>query len=110
MIKKILLCALLSLLPLSILAESDNSHDVRNKPLKGTVTLSFDDGPNPTFTPQILDILKKYNADMILQRRLERFVSSGELSLDGKEYRCQNRFNVFSCIDVASRILKKIYH
>lgn len=26
------------------------------------VALSFDDGPNPTFTPQVLDILQRYNA------------------------------------------------
>ena len=29
-------------------------------PLQGTVALTFDDGPNPTFTPQILAILRKY--------------------------------------------------
>jgi peptidoglycan/xylan/chitin deacetylase (PgdA/CDA1 family) len=34
---------------------------VRWKAKKGTVALTFDDGPNPTYTPQILDILKKYN-------------------------------------------------
>ena len=27
----------------------------------GTFTLTFDDGPHPTRTPQVLDILKKYN-------------------------------------------------
>lgn len=29
--------------------------------LKGTVALTFDDGPHPVYTPQILAILKKYN-------------------------------------------------
>lgn len=29
--------------------------------LKGTVALTFDDGPNPIYTPQILAILKKYH-------------------------------------------------
>ncbi len=29
--------------------------------LKGTVALTFDDGPNPVYTPQILAILKKYH-------------------------------------------------
>jgi len=33
--------------------------DVRRNALPGTVTLSFDDGPSPTTTPQILAILKK---------------------------------------------------
>lgn len=35
--------------------------DIRKDPLPGTVALTFDDGPNPTFTPEILAILKKYN-------------------------------------------------
>lgn len=30
-------------------------------PEAGTVALTFDDGPNPTFTPQILAILRKYH-------------------------------------------------
>ncbi len=33
----------------------------RSLPLKGTVALTFDDGPHPLYTPQILAILKKYN-------------------------------------------------
>jgi peptidoglycan/xylan/chitin deacetylase (PgdA/CDA1 family) len=35
--------------------------DVRTKPLPGTVALTFDDGPSPIYTPQILAILKKYH-------------------------------------------------
>ena len=35
--------------------------EAQKLPPKGTVALTFDDGPNPTFTPQILAILKKYN-------------------------------------------------
>ena len=34
---------------------------VRTTPLKGTVALTFDDGPTPIYTPQILAILKKYH-------------------------------------------------
>jgi peptidoglycan/xylan/chitin deacetylase (PgdA/CDA1 family) len=34
---------------------------VSNKPAKGTVALTFDDGPTVEYTPQILAILKKYN-------------------------------------------------
>lgn|SRR3989338_256364 len=34
---------------------------VRTTPLKGTVALTFDDGPTQTYTPQILAILKKYH-------------------------------------------------
>lgn len=35
--------------------------EVRWKPLPNTVSLTFDDGPSPIYTPQILEILKKYN-------------------------------------------------
>jgi peptidoglycan/xylan/chitin deacetylase (PgdA/CDA1 family) len=38
---------------------ADNT--VRIKPLPGTIALTFDDGPNPIYTPQILAILKKNN-------------------------------------------------
>lgn len=34
---------------------------VNTIPEKGTVALTFDDGPSPIYTPQILAILKKYN-------------------------------------------------
>ena len=40
---------------------ADNDHAVHKFPEKGTVALTFDDGPNPTYTPQILAILKKYH-------------------------------------------------
>jgi len=33
----------------------------RTKPLPNTVTLTFDDGPNPRDTPRILNILKHYH-------------------------------------------------
>lgn len=35
--------------------------DIRTKPLPGTVALTFDDGPSPKYTPQVLEILKKEN-------------------------------------------------
>ena len=34
---------------------------IRTIPQKGTVALTFDDGPTPQYTPQILAILKKYH-------------------------------------------------
>jgi peptidoglycan/xylan/chitin deacetylase (PgdA/CDA1 family) len=53
---------IIGLLSLSAYALDTLSVDsVRNIALPGTVALTFDDGPNPTFTPQILAILKKYN-------------------------------------------------
>ncbi len=38
-----------------------NINAVVTKPVHGTVALTFDDGPSPIYTPQILAILKKYN-------------------------------------------------
>jgi len=35
--------------------------DAKKFPEAGTIALTFDDGPNPTYTPQILAILKKYH-------------------------------------------------
>lgn len=37
-----------------------SSQAVRTTPLKGTVALTFDDGPSPKYTPQVLKILKRY--------------------------------------------------
>lgn len=61
MLKKIFAVLLFCSFSAVALADSDSSHDVPKAALKGTVALTFDDGPNPTFTPQILAILKKYN-------------------------------------------------
>jgi peptidoglycan-N-acetylglucosamine deacetylase len=56
--KRLILIGASCLLPLAVLA---NENTVRINPEKGTVALTFDDGPTATFTPQILAILKKYN-------------------------------------------------
>lgn len=47
------------LLPITSLAKS--LEKVRTTPLPGTVALTFDDGPSPKYTPQVLAILKKYH-------------------------------------------------
>lgn len=44
----------------SIYAATEHTEKIRTIPLPHTVALTFDDGPHPTFTPQVLDILKKY--------------------------------------------------
>jgi peptidoglycan/xylan/chitin deacetylase (PgdA/CDA1 family) len=53
------ICALI--VCLFITQSRAESQTVRTLPLKGTVALTFDDGPHPEFTPQILAILKKYH-------------------------------------------------
>lgn len=56
------LCLSLVLMMLSItLCYGQNLSNVRTKAVKGTVALTFDDGPSPIYTPQVLDILKKNN-------------------------------------------------
>ena len=54
----ILLLCFLFVIPLKGFADPG---DVRKLALKGTVALTFDDGPTVEYTPQILAILKKYN-------------------------------------------------
>jgi peptidoglycan-N-acetylglucosamine deacetylase len=55
------------------------SHDqiLREIPTKEKlVALSFDDGPNPRYTPQVLDLLKQYNAKatfFVIGSRVEKF-------------------------------------
>ncbi len=54
------LLALLIILFSSFSCQAD-APNVHKYPLPGTVALTFDDGPSPIYTPQILDILKKYD-------------------------------------------------
>ncbi len=58
MFNRVLCLLVLCLFTLQVQAEHQ---DVRKTALKGTVALTFDDGPNPVYTRQILAILKKYN-------------------------------------------------
>jgi len=58
---KLVIAFLLSSFSLSLYAADTSVPDVRKIALPGTVALTFDDGPNPVYTRQILAILKKYN-------------------------------------------------
>lgn len=49
------------LLFISTLSLAATPPKVNTKPEKGTVALTFDDGPSPIYTPKVLAILKKYN-------------------------------------------------
>ncbi|HVE44239.1 MAG TPA: polysaccharide deacetylase family protein [Gammaproteobacteria bacterium] len=61
MLKQIVAATLLLSSAVSYAVEKNDVDAIRNTPLPGTIALTFDDGPNPTFTPQILAILKKNN-------------------------------------------------
>ena len=54
------------------------------------------------------DILKKYNARMILETRLSRLTASGELIQHGETYVINKHVNVFFFIDVVVGVLQKI--
>ena len=45
-----------------IIQEASFKHFVYKLPYKNTLFLTFDDGPNAAYTPQLLDILRRYNA------------------------------------------------
>ena len=53
-------------------------------------------------------ILKNYNAEMILKKRLGRLSSSGELLLQDGRYRINKHVNVFFFIDFMAGILKRM--
>ena len=55
--RKLLVLLILMTLTLSVTAKPLSQ--VRWKPLPGTVALTFDDGPSPVYTPQVLKILKQ---------------------------------------------------
>ncbi len=56
---RMLVFIFISLLSVTQGFAANTTENVRSHPLKGTVALTFDDGPNPIYTPQILAILKK---------------------------------------------------
>jgi len=66
--KKIFTISLLSLFSFSVFANTSASGSAATPeeialktPAKGTVALTFDDGPNPEYTLKYLEVLKKYN-------------------------------------------------
>ena len=60
MLRKLCYTALCFLISFSVFAETVPAN-VSNKAAKGTVALTFDDGPSEKYTPQILAILKQNN-------------------------------------------------
>jgi hypothetical protein len=53
------------------------------------------------------ELLKRYNAKTILKRRLERMVYSGDLVLEGKNYRLKKTGNFFLVFHAVSSFLEK---
>ena len=54
------------------------------------------------------EILKKYNAEVIVQNRLKRFLASQEIACVDGIYKIQKDKNIFSLIDRVTQILNKL--
>ena len=49
-----------------------------------------------------------YNAQIILQRRLDRLMSAGDITFDGKRYRLQKKCNFFMLSDRIAKVLYRL--
>lgn len=56
------------------------------------------------------ELLKRYNARLILETRLKRFVGAGELIIDGERYRMGKPSRIFYMLDALSRCIHKIIY
>lgn len=65
MFKQKKLTSLLAILLIIACFSTTAYSDIRTMPLPNTLTLSFDDGPNPRDTPRILNILRHYQVHAI---------------------------------------------
>lgn len=54
-------------------------------------------------------LLKKYNKDVILHKRLQRFLSAGEISFSKGKYQPEKKFTAYSLPDFAIRMIWKLY-
>ena len=52
-------------------------------------------------------LLERYNGRMILERRLERFLKSGEIALKDGKYILVNNTNAFFMIDAVAQFIQK---
>lgn len=54
-------------------------------------------------------ILIKYNKDVILQKRLRRFIAVGEISFKGGKYQLEKRFTAYSLPNLVIKSIWKLY-
>lgn len=54
-------------------------------------------------------ILKKYNKDAILHKRLQRFLSAGEISFCEGKYQLEKKFTPYSLPDMAIKTIWRLY-
>ncbi len=55
------------------------------------------------------ELLNRYSAGQICDRRIERLRMSGHLTAEGGRYRYRKKANPFLIIDVLARVLQRIY-
>ena len=88
----------------------------RNKTIQmNQISITFDDGPNPEFTPQVLSLLKKYNAKatfFCIGKHIEdnpnlfqELISNGH-TVGNHTYSHSNWFGFFSSENVVSELKK----
>lgn len=54
------------------------------------------------------ELLKRYNGRMVLERRLQRFLQSGEIRLEQGKYTLCKNANAFFMIDAVAQVIQKI--
>lgn len=54
-------------------------------------------------------LLKKYNKDVILHKRLQRFLSAGEISFSEGKYQMENNITPYTLPDLVIKSIWKIY-
>ena len=86
----LLLCCLLMLMPIAAAAGGDSSIVFHaNENHEDKIALTFDDGPHPRYTPQILAILRKYGVHatfFVIGQNVEYYPELiGQILADGHE-------------------------
>lgn len=81
--------------------------------VKNQIAITFDDGPNPQFTPQVLALLKKYNAKatfFCIGKHIEKYpelfkqIANDKHVIGNHSYSHSNNFGFFS----SNKVIKEI--
>lgn len=85
------------------------------QPFRKNILLTFDDGPHPEITPQVLDVLKQYNAKAVffcIGKKIElypdvvkRIVAEGHI-VANHSYQHSNLVGIYSTQKVKEEIIK----
>ncbi len=73
------------------------------------VYLTFDDGPSPTFTPQIIELLEKYNAGatfFTLGQEVDKFPSVAKNASNAKHIFANHTYSHFDISEASDDVIK----